>query len=317
MGAHILLNGVRLGTAVSQFARYTFELNAAAHQLVFAPRIDRGRGRGDGGGSGGDGEHGRHGTGKGIGEDETDERHGDGRGDSGVDSGGESVLDRGCGRSVLLSQDGEATNRLELVFDPAIDVGGRFMACTGGWDWAPYSHTTLDGAHTMSKGVWKSVYIAYSEPVPHALVTGTHAREELVFGRGSVHDADETAANGFRDNAVGDGVDDGELRTFEAFFSEGKSDEVREWRSASVSASLPGGSGFLCTPSITYIVPQPRYLGTYPNTPLVDGDHAGFVLDVRVHLSLPTLPRNVAEPALGAKSATSKGAGGAPASDAV
>ena len=29
------------------------------------------------------------------------------------------------------------TNKLELIFDPSIDVGGRFAACSGGWDWAP------------------------------------------------------------------------------------------------------------------------------------------------------------------------------------
>ena len=30
------------------------------------------------------------------------------------------------------------TNKLELIFDPSIDVAGRFAACSGGWDWAPY-----------------------------------------------------------------------------------------------------------------------------------------------------------------------------------
>ena len=34
------------------------------------------------------------------------------------------------------------------------------MACSGAWDWAPYTSTYNDkGAHTMSKGVWKSVYL--------------------------------------------------------------------------------------------------------------------------------------------------------------
>ena len=42
---------------------------------------------------------------------------------------------------------------------------GRFMACTGGWDWAPYSYTSTNSsgattgpANTLSKGIWKSVY---------------------------------------------------------------------------------------------------------------------------------------------------------------
>ena len=32
-------------------------------------------------------------------------------------------------------------NELELDFDGAISTHGRFMACSGGWDWAPWSHT--------------------------------------------------------------------------------------------------------------------------------------------------------------------------------
>ena len=33
----------------------------------------------------------------------------------------------------------EGSNDLVVSFDPALTVDGRFMACTGGWDWAPYS----------------------------------------------------------------------------------------------------------------------------------------------------------------------------------
>ena len=55
-----------------------------------------------------------------------------------------------------------STHTLTVMFDPSIDVGGRFMSCTGGWDWAPYSHTFQDGAHTFSKGIWKSVCVAHS-----------------------------------------------------------------------------------------------------------------------------------------------------------
>ena len=57
---------------------------------------------------------------------------------------------------------GAHANRLTLAFDPSIDCGGRFMACTGGWDWAPYTHTFQGGAHTFTKGIWKSVYLAVS-----------------------------------------------------------------------------------------------------------------------------------------------------------
>ena len=76
---------------------------------------------------------------------------------------------------------GAATARalqLSVSFDPAIHVDGRFTACTGGWDWAPYSHTYLDGAHTFSKGLWKSVYLASSAP-RSALIT--HVVPQIVY----------------------------------------------------------------------------------------------------------------------------------------
>ena len=50
------------------------------------------------------------------------------------------------------------TNKLELIFDPSIDVGGRFAACSGGWDWAPY--VSDDQGRAFTRGPWKSVYVA-------------------------------------------------------------------------------------------------------------------------------------------------------------
>ena len=29
------------------------------------------------------------------------------------------------------------SNTISVAFDPSIQTNGRFMACTGGWDWAP------------------------------------------------------------------------------------------------------------------------------------------------------------------------------------
>jgi len=51
------------------------------------------------------------------------------------------------------------TNNLTVVFDSSIDCGGRWMASTGGWDWAPYTYTKQGGANTFTKGLWKSVYL--------------------------------------------------------------------------------------------------------------------------------------------------------------
>ena len=50
---------------------------------------------------------------------------------------------------------------IEISFDPNIDTEGRFMACSGGWDWAPYSRS-LDSrglSKVFSFGIYKPVYI--------------------------------------------------------------------------------------------------------------------------------------------------------------
>eukprot|EP00729_Bicosta_minor_P012791 gene12791-18050_t len=82
---------------------------------------------------------------------------------------------------------GEA-NVLTLVFDLNIFVNGRFMACSGGWDWAPYA-TTYDrwGAKVFSLGVWKDVYLvpvakeaaAITHVVPAVTYTGAYPVEPL------------------------------------------------------------------------------------------------------------------------------------------
>eukprot|EP00937_MAST-01D_sp_MAST-1D-sp2_P002784 g2784.t1 len=65
------------------------------------------------------------------------------------------------------------TNVLHVDFEgasgtlsPALpDDGGRFMACTGGWDWAPLSPTRNSrGTPTFSKGIWKAVYLSRVPP---------------------------------------------------------------------------------------------------------------------------------------------------------
>ena len=76
----------------------------------------------------------------------------------------------------------ETTHTLSVAFDPAIHVDGRFSACTGGWDWAPYSHSYLDGAHTFSKGLWKSVYLATVSPASAAI---THMVPQIFYRGGN------------------------------------------------------------------------------------------------------------------------------------
>ncbi len=79
------------------------------------------------------------------------------------------------------------TNKLELIFDPSIDVAGRFAACSGGWDWAPYISTKQGRAFT--RGAWKSVYVAESGSgvfithlVPRITYRGAYPTEPLADG---------------------------------------------------------------------------------------------------------------------------------------
>jgi hypothetical protein len=44
-------------------------------------------------------------------------------------------------RGLSLSN-GQRRHDLKIVFDPDISTDGRFMACSGGWDWAPYVECT-------------------------------------------------------------------------------------------------------------------------------------------------------------------------------
>ena len=59
----------------------------------------------------------------------------------------------------LLATNGE--NTLEISFIRDIPNSGRFMACSGGWDWAPYSRMRdVEGNPMLTRGIWKSVYLA-------------------------------------------------------------------------------------------------------------------------------------------------------------
>ena len=83
------------------------------------------------------------------------------------------------------------TNTLEIAFDSSISVNGRFMACTGGWDWAPYTNTKSAGtqANTFTKGIWKSVYlintlkgVAITHIVPQIKYLGDYPTERMTDG---------------------------------------------------------------------------------------------------------------------------------------
>ena len=55
---------------------------------------------------------------------------------------------------------GFITYNLTITFHPDIATHGRFQACSGGWDWAPYTRTGDEqGSRTFTFGIWKPIYI--------------------------------------------------------------------------------------------------------------------------------------------------------------
>ena len=83
-------------------------------------------------------------------------------------------------------------NELSVVFLPSTDAannGARFMACSGGWDWAPYTGTVLSNGNeqsrTFTKGIWKTVYLvpvpalALGQLVAQPTYTGTYPTQPL------------------------------------------------------------------------------------------------------------------------------------------
>jgi hypothetical protein len=51
-------------------------------------------------------------------------------------------------------------NNLTIVFDPTINVDGRFTACSGGWDWAPYVRAKDNqGTQMYTFGIVKPIYV--------------------------------------------------------------------------------------------------------------------------------------------------------------
>ena len=57
---------------------------------------------------------------------------------------------------------GAGPHELTVSFDRSIDTHGRYMGCSGGWDWAPMSTTvTPERSPTFSYGIWKSVYLVF------------------------------------------------------------------------------------------------------------------------------------------------------------
>ena len=80
-------------------------------------------------------------------------------------------------------------HKLSISFEPSIGVDGRFTACSGGWDWAPYSQAgDTQGRHVFTFGIAKPIYIVpfhhlvISRVVPKIYYLGPHPRSPMLDG---------------------------------------------------------------------------------------------------------------------------------------
>ena len=78
---------------------------------------------------------------------------------------------------------------LSITFDPSISTNGRFMACSGGWDWAPYTRTGDDrGSRVFTFGITDHVYLVqYThltvvDVVPRVYYQGSYPRTPMWQG---------------------------------------------------------------------------------------------------------------------------------------
>jgi beta-mannosidase len=91
----------------------------------------------------------------------------------------------------ILSRNATNNNTLLIRFDSNILTDGRFMPCSGGWDWAPFSNcskTTDTHSASFTKGITKSVYLtrvsstAITAIVPQTFYKGAYPTTALRDG---------------------------------------------------------------------------------------------------------------------------------------
>ena len=97
----------------------------------------------------------------------------------------------------LAAPSAAAANSLTVSFPPTVtdtrNNPGRYPACSGGWDWVPYSNETTgrtpNGIRTMSKGLVKSVYLTHVRQFfitavkPLVVYLGSYPKEPLTDAR--------------------------------------------------------------------------------------------------------------------------------------
>lgn len=125
MGAHVSIDGIRLGTVTNQFLRYQFDvpIPQSSPRLKINPNIRR--------------------------------------------------------------------HTLTITFDPSIPVNGRFTACSGGWDWAPYVKSQdVQGKRDYTFGIVKPIYlvaiqsVAINYVVPKIYYRGPYPRLPMLTPQG-------------------------------------------------------------------------------------------------------------------------------------
>jgi len=80
-------------------------------------------------------------------------------------------------------------HNLTVTFDPSIGTDGRFMACSGGWDWAPYSRAGDErGSRVFTFGITQPLYIAtidavtITDVIAKIYYLGPYPRQPLLDG---------------------------------------------------------------------------------------------------------------------------------------
>jgi beta-mannosidase len=59
-----------------------------------------------------------------------------------------------------------AKHILSVTFHPSMETDGRFMACAGGWDWAPYTLACDDqGRRIFTRGIIQPIYLVAVDQV--------------------------------------------------------------------------------------------------------------------------------------------------------
>ena len=86
--------------------------------------------------------------------------------------------------ALLSTASPDGSHVVEVAFDSSIATEGRYMDCSGGWDWAPYSFMRdVDGNPMWTRGIWKDVYLvgftrataaAVTYVVPQVRYVGAH-----------------------------------------------------------------------------------------------------------------------------------------------